>query len=226
MTALCSSWAGTSCRCYETVSLNCGQQRACCPCPRWCTSMEKHGGMILTGENQKKNSEEKTCPGTTFSITDYTWTDPGANLVFRGERPKPNRLSHRTAWVIMSKQRPGLSVFSESSVSRRVPATRRAPSDVCGTISPVRTRVTHVDRLFRFYFVSLLLVSVCLQTGRPGFDPRQRQRIFPLASVSRPAQGPTQSPVQWTPGILSPGLKRSGRDPDHSPKSTSEVKNE
>jgi hypothetical protein len=32
--------------------------------------------------------------------------------------------------------------------------------------------------------------------------------IFPLASVSRPALGPTQTPVQWVPAVLSPGLKR------------------
>jgi hypothetical protein len=32
-------------------------------------------------------------------------------------------------------------------------------------------------------------------TGRPGFDPRQRQRIFPLPSASRPALGSTQPPV-------------------------------
>jgi hypothetical protein len=40
-----------------------------------------------------------------------------------------------------------------------------------------------------------------------AIDPRQRQRIFPLASVSKPAQGPTQPPVQWVPGVLSPGVK-------------------
>jgi hypothetical protein len=44
-------------------------------------------------------------------------------------------------------------------------------------------------------------------TGRSGFDPRQGQRIFPLASVFRPALGPTQPPVQWVPGVLSPGVK-------------------
>jgi hypothetical protein len=44
-------------------------------------------------------------------------------------------------------------------------------------------------------------------TGRSRFDPRQGQRIFPLASLSRPALGPTQPPVQWVPEILFPGGK-------------------
>jgi hypothetical protein len=39
-------------------------------------------------------------------------------------------------------------------------------------------------------------------------DPRQRQRIFPLASVSRPALGPTQPPVQWLLEVLSLGVIR------------------
>jgi hypothetical protein len=41
--------------------------------------------------------------------------------------------------------------------------------------------------------------------GRPWFDPRQRQMIFRLASVSRPAVMPTQPPVEWVPEILPLG---------------------
>jgi hypothetical protein len=37
------------------------------------------------------------------------------------------------------------------------------------------------------------------------------ERIFPLASVSRPALGPTQPPGQWVPGFLSSGIKRGRR---------------
>jgi hypothetical protein len=50
---------------------------------------------------------------------------------------------------------------------------------------------------------------------------RQGQRIFPLASESRPDLGLTQPPVQWVLGVLSPG-----RDADHSPPSSAEVDNE
>jgi hypothetical protein len=53
------------------------------------------------------------------------------------------------------------------------------------------------------------------------------QNIFPLSSVSRPALGPTQPPVQWVlGGPFSGGKARTGRDADHSPPSSAEVENE
>jgi hypothetical protein len=42
-----------------------------------------------------------------------------------------------------------------------------------------------------------------------GFDPQQRQRIFPLASMSRQALRPLQPPIQLVLGILSWGAKCS-----------------
>jgi hypothetical protein len=41
-----------------------------------------------------------------------------------------------------------------------------------------------------------------------AIDPGREERILPLTSVSRPALEPTQPPVQWVSGALSPELKR------------------
>jgi hypothetical protein len=43
---------------------------------------------------------------------------------------------------------------------------------------------------------SSVSIVTWLQTGRLGFDPWQRQRIFVLVSVSKLALGPTQPPIQ------------------------------
>jgi hypothetical protein len=44
-------------------------------------------------------------------------------------------------------------------------------------------------------------------------------------TVSRTALVPTRPPIQWVQGSLSLGLKRPGREADHSPPSSPEVKN-
>jgi hypothetical protein len=69
--------------------------------------------------------------------------------------------------------------------------------------------------------------SVWMQIGLQGFDPQQRQRIFLVASASRPALGPSQPPIQWVPGgSFPPRVKsRPGSDVDHSPPSSAEIKN-
>jgi hypothetical protein len=44
--------------------------------------------------------------------------------------------------------------------------------------------------------------------------------------VSRPALGPTKIPIELVSGAVSSGLKRQGREADHSPPSSAEVKND
>jgi hypothetical protein len=57
-----------------------------------------------------------------------------------------------------------------------------------------------------------------------GFDSRLGQGIFLFTTASRTALGPTQPPIQWLPEALSLGIKRTGREADHSPPSIAEVK--
>jgi hypothetical protein len=63
--------------------------------------------------------------------------------------------------------------------------------------------------------------------GDRGSIPGRGERIFLIASVSRPALGSTQPPVQWVPGGPFPAAKAwPGRDADHSPSFTAEAENE
>jgi hypothetical protein len=48
--------------------------------------------------------------------------------------------------------------------------------------------------------------------------------MFLFSTSSRLALEPTQQPIQQVRGALSPGVKRSGREADHSPPTSTEVK--
>jgi hypothetical protein len=48
--------------------------------------------------------------------------------------------------------------------------------------------------------------------------------IFLFTTASRTSLGPTEPPIKWVPGALSLGVKRHGREADHSPTSSAEVK--
>jgi hypothetical protein len=48
---------------------------------------------------------------------------------------------------------------------------------------------------------------------------------FSFRHSDQTGSGPTQPQMQWVPGALSPGVKRPGREADHSPPSSTEVKN-
>jgi hypothetical protein len=71
------------------------------------------------------------------------------------------------------------------------------------------------------------IVSDCgLDDRAIGVRSPAGAKDFPLTSVSRPALGPTQPPVQWVPGPFPGGKSTAGRDADHSLPSSAEVENE
>jgi hypothetical protein len=60
--------------------------------------------------------------------------------------------------------------------------------------------------------------------GVLGFDSRHELGIFLQATASRTDLVPTQPPIQWVTGTLSLGVKQPGREADHSPPSSAEVR--
>jgi hypothetical protein len=71
-------------------------------------------------------------------------------------------------------------------------------------------------------------VGIALGYGLDGRGSRVRSPtglgIFLFTTASKTALGPTQPPIQWVPGALSLGIERPGREADHSPPSSAEVK--
>jgi hypothetical protein len=86
---------------------------------------------------------------------------------------------------------------------------------------------------FPLQFVICLCIYFCIPLGIYAtgwtigvleFDSRRRLGVFLFTTASRTALRPTQPPIQWLPGSLSLGVKRPGREADHSPPSSAEVK--
>jgi hypothetical protein len=81
--------------------------------------------------------------------------------------------------------------------------------------------------LGRYRFQNMTGLSACTgwTIGFLGFDSQRGLGIFLfITAMSSTALGPTQPPIQWVPGALSLGVKRSGRESNHSPESSAEVK--
>jgi hypothetical protein len=80
---------------------------------------------------------------------------------------------------------------------------------------------TYVLLLFIYVIVG---IADWLGAGRPrgrSSGPGGGKDFYFI--MSRPALGPTQPPIQWVSRDLSPGVRRPGRETDHSPTSA-EVK--
>jgi hypothetical protein len=58
----------------------------------------------------------------------------------------------------------------------------------------------------------------------PEFPIPGRLKNFLFSMTYRPTLGPTQPPIQWVPDALFPRVKRQGREADHSPPASVEVK--
>jgi hypothetical protein len=71
-------------------------------------------------------------------------------------------------------------------------------------------------------------VCIALGYGIDGWGSRVRfpvgMGIFLFTTACRTTLGPTQPPIQWVLGAPSLGLKRLGREADHSPLSSTEFK--
>jgi len=70
--------------------------------------------------------------------------------------------------------------------------------------------------------VAQSVLKIRLQVGWQGFNFR-RNGIILFVAASRPALGPTQPPIQWVSRAITPGVKRPGREADHTPPSNAEV---
>jgi hypothetical protein len=67
---------------------------------------------------------------------------------------------------------------------------------------------------------------VTLWARRPRVGVRVPMGARILSSPCRPDRlwGPPKRPIQWVPWTLSSGVKRQGRETDHSPPASAEVK--
>jgi hypothetical protein len=74
------------------------------------------------------------------------------------------------------------------------------------------------------FFLRDSSVGIARGSGVLGFDSRRELRIFLFTIASRTALGPTQPPIQCKPEALSLGVKRKGREADHSPPSSAKIK--
>jgi hypothetical protein len=114
----------------------------------------------------------------------------------------------------MSKHVRKNSIGSNCSVVHRIAAGGVSqPSGVCVCV-------------FVLYREPGELSGIALDYGVDDrrFESRRGLGIFLFTTASRPALGPTQPPIQWVPGALSLGAKRSGRESYQSPPSSAKVK--
>jgi hypothetical protein len=100
---------------------------------------------------------------------------------------------------------------------------------VSHTLPNLEDQTKVLKRIMLCSWLCSLAISVNIVTGLwagwLGFDFWQRSKFFLHATMITLALGSTQTPIQWVPGFLSPGVKWLVCDADHLPPSCAEVKN-
>jgi hypothetical protein len=73
---------------------------------------------------------------------------------------------------------------------------------------------------------SIVGIATGYQLKRPRGQSSSPSGVknFLFSKLSRLALGSIQPPIQWVLGALSPGVKRQGREADHSPPTSAKVK--
>jgi hypothetical protein len=79
--------------------------------------------------------------------------------------------------------------------------------------------------LSRNYILKLRTTALGYGLDDQGFESQHEVEIYLFTTETGPNLQPTQPPIQWVPGTLSLGIKWPGREADHSPPTSVEVKN-
>jgi hypothetical protein len=135
---------------------------------------------------------------------------PGIFLFTTTSRPALGPTQILIQWVpgsfSLGVKRPGCEADHSPQSSAKVKNARSYAST-----PPIRLHGVVLDKAAR--------IAQCYGAGigleDRGFESRQGLGIL-FTIASSPALGPTQPPIQWVPGALSLGVKRPGREADHS----------
>jgi hypothetical protein len=127
-----------------------------------------------------------------------------------------------------------LPLLAETRWRRYVPRKHRLTQDIHSATSQktffIVTAVKASNRTWHFlvtcfrYRDSVVGITTSYGLDVLGVAVRVPVGSSIFSTASRPALGSTQPLNQWVPGVLSPGVKRPGRETDHSPPASAEVK--
>jgi hypothetical protein len=108
-------------------------------------------------------------------------------------------------------------------------ATRELTGQDSCALNTVVARSSSLFFVLCFYLPSFFppfILFPSLRSGRPRGRSSSPGRVknFLFSTSSRPALRSTQPPLRRVPGALFPGVKRPGREVDHSPPTSAQVK--